>query len=85
MTDITSPPYTQDSDLLASTLLDDEALEILSARKETEPEVVDGVVTNPFDPSKIRITTKAISLDNILERMKQDEINMSPDFQRKGR
>lgn len=84
MTDTTSPPSIWDSDPFASARLDEEALELLSARNETEPEVVDGIVTNPFDPSKIRITTKAISLDNILERMKQGEINMSPDFQRKA-
>lgn len=38
----------------------------------------------PFDPTKIRIITERISLDNILKRITHHEINLQPDFQRMG-
>ncbi len=38
----------------------------------------------PYDTSKIDISPKPLSLDMLLERLKYDEIDMMPDFQRKG-
>lgn len=64
--------------------LNDDELEGLERRGETEPELVGDVVTHPFDPSLIRITTKTPSLDTILQRIHHGEIDMSPDFQRKA-
>lgn len=42
-----------------------------------------GVNEYPFDPSKIEIVSNQISIFNIVERLKNNEINLSPDFQRK--
>ena len=36
----------------------------------------------PWDPSKIRITTKHFSLRDVVDQIKEDEIDLSPDFQR---
>lgn len=36
----------------------------------------------PFDPTKIRIKTKPMTVDLILKRIKNNEINLAPDFQR---
>lgn len=36
----------------------------------------------PFDPTKIRIKTKMMSIDILLKRIQHDEIDLAPDFQR---
>lgn len=36
----------------------------------------------PFDPSRIEITSNQVSIFNIVERLKNREINLSPEFQR---
>jgi hypothetical protein len=36
----------------------------------------------PWDPTKIRITTKHISLRDIVDQISENEIDLSPDFQR---
>ncbi len=40
-------------------------------------------ITQPFDPTKINIIAKQMSLDTLVKRIKHDEIVLSPDFQRK--
>lgn len=42
------------------------------------------MMEDPFNPQYIDIKTKTMSLDNIIKRLKEDEIDMSPDFQRQG-
>lgn len=39
---------------------------------------------SPYDPSKIDITFKTISLDLIIKRLQNEEIDIAPDFQRKA-
>lgn len=41
-------------------------------------------ITNPFDPSKIDITMRPMTLDLIITRIKEREINLHTEFQRKG-
>lgn len=38
----------------------------------------------PYDTSKIDITPKTLSLDRIIDRLENDEIDLMPDFQRKS-
>ncbi|HYO72355.1 MAG TPA: DUF262 domain-containing protein, partial [Archangium sp.] len=38
----------------------------------------------PFDPAKIRIETKVMTVDLLLKRLKEQEIDLMPDFQREG-
>lgn len=40
------------------------------------------VNVQPWDPTKIRITTKHFSLRDIVEQIRDEDINLSPDFQR---
>lgn len=49
---------------------------------EVEEEDV-GFAEYPFDPSKIDISSNQISVFNVVERLKNDEINLTPDFQRR--
>lgn len=44
----------------------------------------DVVITTPFDTSKIRVETKNTQMDSLIKRIKNQEINLSPDFQRQG-
>lgn len=44
----------------------------------------DMVIEKPFNPKEINIKTKTMSLDNIIKRIKEGEIDLAPDFQRKG-
>jgi hypothetical protein len=39
-------------------------------------------ITKPFDPSKIRVESKNITTDVLIKRLRNDEINLQPDFQR---
>ncbi|MFM5802743.1 DUF262 domain-containing protein [Aeromonas veronii] len=38
---------------------------------------------DPFDPTSISITSKVVSLESVLRRIKNNTINLNPDFQRK--
>ena len=38
----------------------------------------------PYDPSTIDITPKTLSLDRIIDRIENNEIDLMPDFQRKA-
>jgi len=44
----------------------------------------DSITIKPFDTSKIDISPKTYSLDIIISRLENDEIDMLPDFQRKA-
>lgn len=41
-------------------------------------------ITTPFDTSKIRVETKNTQMDALIKRIKNNEINLSPSFQRQG-
>ena len=49
--------------------------------EEEKPEEVNIAV--PFDPDQIEVTTKAMTIDLILSRIKSGAINLQPDFQRR--
>lgn len=55
--------------------------------EDKEIEKVDessGTITDPFDPNKIKIYTQQMTLGDIIDRLENDEINLSPDFQRRA-
>jgi hypothetical protein len=55
------------------------------AEFETTPdgtEYEDTGITKPFNPTLINILTKQMSLDILIKRMREGEVNLSPDFQR---
>lgn len=62
-------------------------IEILSDSIELEPE--DSIISledkiQPFDPTKINITMAPMALDSLVKRLKNHEINLNTEFQRKG-
>jgi hypothetical protein len=49
---------------------------------EVEPE--DGpIITEPWDPDKIRVTPRNFSLRNILDMIEEKSLDLAPDFQRR--
>lgn len=53
-----------------------------------EDEQLDGdapEVIQPFDPTRISISTKTPTVDLVMKRLKHDEIDLNPDFQRNPR
>jgi hypothetical protein len=51
---------------------------------ETEEIGADDSITDPFDPTLIRVGTKPLTLDLLVSRLRQNEFNLAPDFQRKS-
>jgi hypothetical protein len=44
----------------------------------------DGAIKAPFDPAKIDVITQARTVDLLLTRLKEGEMDLSPEFQRRG-
>jgi hypothetical protein len=42
----------------------------------------DGEIVNPFSTKDIKVTHATIALSSLLNRLKYDEIDLNPDFQR---
>ncbi len=42
----------------------------------------DGEIVNPFSTKDIKVTHVTIALSSLLNRLKYDEIDLNPDFQR---
>lgn len=61
-------------------------LESFSVEKEVDSTSRDSdiPIEKPFNPKEINIKSKTMSLDNIIKRIRESEIDLSPDFQRKG-
>ena len=70
--------------------IEDGEKEMLAQETDWEDEIDDENSENdedeeeiqPFDPTKIRVKTKPMTMDLLLTRIKHKEINLAPDFQR---
>lgn len=76
----TEAPYVEET---ASVLPSDDA--------GTEREIEDSEVSledsqgeGPFNPTQIRVSNKLYSLDSLMSRIEEDEIQLQPDFQRQA-
>jgi hypothetical protein len=54
----------------------------------TDPEIgidldEDESIIQPFDPELIRVETRPMTIDLLLQRIRYEELNLTPDFQRK--
>lgn len=49
-----------------------------------KPELNDGAIKAPFDPAKIDVITQGRTVDLLLTRLKEGEMNLSPEFQRRA-
>ncbi|RPF11050.1 uncharacterized protein DUF262 [Vibrio crassostreae] len=65
--------------------LDEKQLQLLAEESELKAEHEDTGPTDdkhPWDPEKIRITTKHFSLREVVDQINDGDIDLSPDFQR---
>lgn len=58
--------------------------EIENEEIENEETEKNKLITSPFNTKDIKITPKTTSLDNIIKRLENEEIDLNPDFQRNG-
>lgn len=49
-----------------------------------EVEKLEGTIKAPFDPAKIDVITQARTIDLLLTRLREGELDLSPDFQRRS-
>ncbi|MCU0518573.1 MAG: DUF262 domain-containing protein [Oscillatoria sp. Prado101] len=42
------------------------------------------IITEPFDPSKIRVDTRPMTIDLVLSRLEYNELDLAPEFQRQA-
>lgn len=64
-----------------------EVLEELTSIGEAaglEAEKAEGVIHAPFDPEKIDVITQARTVDLLLTRLREGELDLSPEFQRRS-
>jgi len=48
-----------------------------------EEDVIGETITKPFDPTQIRVDTKIMTIDLLLNRIRAKSLDLNPDFQRK--
>jgi Protein of unknown function DUF262 len=56
----------------------------LFSTAEDEEVVGEDRITAPFDPTHIRVETRPLTIDILISRLEENEINLAPDFQRKA-
>jgi hypothetical protein len=67
--------------------LSENYISIVSGEEDVEDldeQVDDSVLIKPYDTANIDISPKPLSLDTIIARLENDEIDLMPDFQRKA-
>ncbi|MEE3718247.1 DUF262 domain-containing protein [Tumidithrix elongata RA019] len=60
-------------------IFEDNEVMVMDIETEEEEEIIE-----PFDPTKIKIDARQITIDLVLNRIKFGEIELSPDFQRES-
>jgi hypothetical protein len=61
-----------------------EELSDLGTGTGVEHETIRGDIVEPFDPEKIDVVTKPMTVDLLLSRLESGALNLAPDFQRKA-
>jgi hypothetical protein len=57
--------------------------DVLEVEMESEDSLGDeGTITKPYDPKQIRVDPKSFSLRNVLDMIKEGDLDLAPDFQR---
>jgi len=49
----------------------------------SDPDENEDSIAEPFDPEQIRVDTRPLTIDLLLNRIKYEELDLAPDFQRK--
>ena len=73
--------FPQDEQVVLEELTSDGQAAGLEIERGHNPE---GAIRAPFDPSKIDVITQARTVDLLLTRLREGELDLSPDFQRRA-
>uniref|UniRef100_Q027Y6 GmrSD restriction endonucleases N-terminal domain-containing protein n=1 Tax=Solibacter usitatus (strain Ellin6076) TaxID=234267 RepID=Q027Y6_SOLUE len=74
-----------DADRVDSPALEELTSDGSASGLEVEREgVADGAIRVPFDPAKIDVITQARTIDLLIVRLREGELDLSPDFQRRA-
>lgn len=84
MPSVTQDNNFQDDFLRYQTLKNEFSVEPESARAPSADDVSQQEITEPFDPKSIDINSKTLTLDNLIKRLRENEIDLNPEFQRSG-
>lgn len=84
MPSVTQDNNFQDDFLRYQTLKNEFSVEPESARATSADDVSQQEITEPFDPKSIDINSKTLTLDNLIKRLRENEIDLNPEFQRSG-
>jgi Protein of unknown function DUF262 len=74
--------YGKERMMLDSKQQEEEKLEESELYQDIDPDEDESII-QPFDPEKIRVQTRPMTIDLLLQRIKYEELNLTPDFQRK--
>lgn len=58
--------------------------ELIDEDIESDEDIEDDNINEPFDPTQIRVDTRAMTIDLVMERIRYDELDLTPDFQRQA-
>jgi hypothetical protein len=61
----------------------EELIEGVPTGLEAEPEPPEPVIEKPWNPNDIRVDSKNFALRNILDMIRDDDLDLAPDFQRR--
>ena len=69
-----------------TTSIDESAPELPPGSGSDAEETIESAdeIHDPFDPTLIRVERENQTIDLLVKRIRHNEINLSPDFQRKG-
>ncbi|MEI6442571.1 MAG: DUF262 domain-containing protein [Nostocales cyanobacterium ELA583] len=65
-----------DTDIILESDIPDESI-------DEENNLIDEEINEPFDPTKIRVETRQVSIDELLARISYHQLELEPEFQRK--
>lgn len=76
----------QDQTRVNGSAMEDSALAFVDGSTGVEVEDVsaDESIVEPFDPTLIRVETRPFTIDLLVSRLRESELNLAPDFQRHG-
>jgi len=65
--------------------IEQEPFDGLEAEQEPDSSSLPETISDPFDPAQIKVSRKVVPISSIVKRIDHDEIDLSPDFQRRAR
>jgi hypothetical protein len=72
-----------DTDIILESDIPNESIDEEDNLIDEEDNLIDEEINEPFDPTKIRVETRQVSIDELLARISYHQLELEPEFQRK--